>query len=99
VQSSPAGRPPVGVKVKAVLGEALSEKVRLPALVQTIVNELPEAATLSLKLTVMAALSATLVALLTGTVVVTDGGKSVVKVKLKSAAILSGGSPVSVSLI
>ncbi len=56
-------------------------------------------ATDSLKFTVMLVLAATPVAPLLGTVLLTVGAASVVKLKVKSTAMLSGGSMVSTSVI
>src|SRR6184192_2054649 len=66
---------------------------------QTIVNELESTVTGSLKVNVMFVFAATSVAPSAGEWVVTAGAESVVNEKLKSAAMLSGGSTASTSLI
>src|ERR1051325_2997539 len=93
VQLLPAGRPPVGVstrELRLVCGKA---GVKFTVLPQLIVTPPEATSTFSLKLIVIVEFSATSVALLVGTVVVTDGACSVVQVKTKFAAMLSGGSP------
>ena len=97
VQVTPPGSPPVGVSVKLEAGDALSAYVFGVPTGHSIVNELVVAATLSLKLTVIVASVVTPVAPLVGVVVNTLGAASVVKLNVKLAAIVSGGSNASVS--
>src|SRR5690242_6672413 len=63
------------------------------------VNQVPATATGSLKVTAMFVLDATLLAPLAGVVETTVGAASMVKAKVWLAAMVSGGSSVSTSVI
>src|SRR5438105_14746653 len=96
VQTVPWGRLLVGSSVIDEPGEPLTEKLSGVPVGHSIVNELPDAVTGSLKLTTTFVFTATWSAASAGEVLVTVGAASeVVKVKTEFAARLSGGSPVS----
>src|ERR687883_438040 len=96
VQFAALGRSESGSSVIELVPEPLTWNVCV-LLSHEIVNELEVTSTASLKFTVMFAEGSTSVALSAGVVVVTAGAESVVNEKLKSAAMLSGGSTESTS--
>src|SRR6185295_1747986 len=98
VQLLPAGRPPVGVSTSVVRLFCGKAGVKATLLPQLIVTPLAATLTSSLNVIEIVEFNATSVALLVGTVAVTDGAWSVVKVKTKFAVMLSGGSPASTSV-
>src|SRR5690242_7934107 len=101
VQVSPAAKSTFGLMVKVVGPPVttVAAGLRVPLVGQTIENQLPVTFTGSLNVTEISVLVAWLVAPLVGVVLVTVGAaSSVVKLKTKLAAMLSGGSPVSWSV-
>src|SRR5215213_1259581 len=93
VQITPAGRSAFGFNVIWFVPEPMTANgCAFPGAGHSIVNELVVTFTFSLKLTTMFELLRTLISLLAGEVVVTDGAWSIVKLKTKFAAMLSGGS-------
>src|SRR5204862_7441969 len=100
VQTTPAGRFDVGVKVNDVAGDEVCENASGVPVGHSIENAVLVALTDSLKLMSMVVSRATSVAPSAGGGVVTLGAAScVVNEKLVFAAGWSGGSPVSVSLM
>src|SRR5438046_7967065 len=100
VQTTPAGRFDVGVKVNDVAGDEVCENASGVPVGHSIENAVFVALTDSLKLMSMVVSRATSVAPSAGVVVLTLGAAScVVNEKLVFDAGWSGGSPVSVSLM
>ena len=102
VQVVADGSGAAGVSVNEPAGEALRVNVCGKPVGHCRSNALTLALTLSLKLTTMAELTETPLAEFAGVVLTTDGavsGGTVVNENEKSAAMLSGGSAVSVSVI
>src|SRR5688572_31995053 len=100
VQVTPPGYGLVGVSViVAVPSPPTVYGTSGPPSGHSMVKEFVSALTASLKLIVIGSFGATPFAPLAGTVVVTAGGESTVKVKTWFAAMLSGGSLESASAI
>src|SRR3989440_1257769 len=100
VQVVPSGRLLVGSSVIDEPGEPLTEKLSGVPVGHSIVNELPDAVTGSLKLTTTFVFTATWSAASAGEVLETVGAAScVANEKLEFAAGWSGGSPPSTSLM
>src|SRR4051794_28514012 len=96
VQIWPCGRLATGSSVIWFVPEPLTVNACVfPGAGHSIVNELVVAFTFSLKLMTIFAVFKTLILPFVGTVEVTDGAWSIVKLKTKFANMLSGGSALS----
>src|SRR5437762_20132 len=99
VQTTPAGRFDVGVKVNDVAGDEVCENASGVPVGQSIENAVFVALTDSLKLISMVVSRATSVAPSAGVVSFPPAASAVGTAPLRAAATLSGGSTVSTSLI
>src|SRR6185436_14641903 len=98
VQSSPLAKSVSGFTVKVVFGLAETTDVCAPLVAQEIVTGVAPRFTDSLNVIETFELLAICVAPLVGVVALTVGAASIEKLKTKFAAMLSGGSPASVSV-